>query len=87
MSISLQPIQGQHLIDLGQAHLPGRAGMFEGGEGTRARAAVIAADQNNVCVRLCHARRRHVRDHDLHAERRDLGAGARGRRTTATGTG
>jgi hypothetical protein len=47
-----QVVQHQHLVRLGQPQLPRDAGVLDAGERRRARAAVVAADQDQVGVRL-----------------------------------
>ena len=51
-----EPVQDQRLLGLGQAELPGDAGVLERGQRAGAGAAVVAADQDDVAVRLGHAR-------------------------------
>ncbi len=50
-----QIVQHQHLLGLGEAELPGRAGVLDGAERRGAGAAVVAADQDEVGVGLGHA--------------------------------
>jgi hypothetical protein len=47
-----EPVERQHLMDLRQAHLPGRAGIFDRGLRRRAGAAGMARDQDHVGIRL-----------------------------------
>ncbi len=47
-----QPVQGEDLVDLGQAHLPGRAGIFDRGLRRGAGAADMAGDQDHVGLGL-----------------------------------
>ena len=47
-----QPVQGQDLVDLGQAHLPGRAGILDRGLGRGTGAADMARDQDHVGLGL-----------------------------------
>ena len=47
-----QAIGAQHLLRLGQAQLPGRAGVFHAGQGRGAGAAVIAGDGDQVRIGL-----------------------------------
>ena len=49
-------VQDERLLGLGQAQLPGDAGVLERGQRAGAGAAVVAADQDDVAVRLGHAR-------------------------------
>ena len=53
-----QAIEGQHLIDFGQPHFPGRAGIFDTGLRARRRAADMARDQDDIGMGLgdtgCH---------------------------------
>ena len=51
-----EPVQDERLLRLGQAELPGDAGVLERGERAGAGAAVVAGDQDDVAVRLGHAR-------------------------------
>ena len=43
-----QPVQDQGLVGLGDAQFPGQAGVFDGGAGGRAGAAVIARHQDDL---------------------------------------
>ena len=52
-----QIVQHQRLVRLGQAQLPGHAGVLDGGQRRGAGAAVVAADQHHVGVGLGHAGR------------------------------
>ena len=47
-----QAVQGQDLVDLGQAHLPGRAGVLDRGLRAGAGAADMAGDQDHVGLGL-----------------------------------
>ena len=58
-----QVVHHQHLLRLRQSQLPGDAGMPDGAERRSAGAAVVAADQDDVGVRLGHAGR-----HRAHAD-------------------
>ena len=49
-----QVVQRQHLMDLGQAHLPRQAGVFDRGLGRGAGAAVVARNQDHVGLGLGH---------------------------------
>ena len=49
-------VEHERLLRLGQAELPGDAGVLDRGERAGAGAAVVAADQDDVAVRLGHAR-------------------------------
>jgi hypothetical protein len=51
-----QAVDQQGLLGLGQAELPGAAGVLERGQRGRAGAAVVPGDQHHVGVRLGHAR-------------------------------
>ena len=62
-----QAVEHQRLLRLGEADLPGRAGMLERGEGRRARAALEARDRDVVGARLGDARR-HRADADFRDE-------------------
>jgi hypothetical protein len=68
-----QLVQHEHLLRLGEAELPGQAGVLQAGERRRARAAVVPGDQHHVGVRLGHAGR-HRPDaafgHELHRDAR-----------------
>ena len=50
-----QVVHHQHLLRLGQAELPGHAGVLDRGERRGAGAAVVAADQHDVGLGLGHA--------------------------------
>ena len=50
-----QLVQDERLLGLGEAELPGHARVLERGERARARAAVVAADEDDVGLRLGHA--------------------------------
>ena len=52
-----QAVQQQGLLRLGEAELPGGAGVLEGVQRARAGAAVVPGDQHDVGVGLGHARR------------------------------
>ena len=52
-----EPVQDERLLRLGQAELPGDARVLERGQRAGAGAAVVAADQDDVAVRLGDARR------------------------------
>ena len=52
-----QPVQGQDLVRLRQAHLPRDAGVLDRGLRARAGAAAMARDQDHVGLGLGHARR------------------------------
>src|SRR3546814_15613256 len=52
-----QAIEGQHLIDFAQAHLPRRTGIFDAGVRGCAGAAIMAGDKDDIGMRLRHARR------------------------------
>ena len=52
-----QPVEQQRLLGLGQAQLPGGAGVLERGQRRGAGAAVVARDEHHVGVGLGHARR------------------------------
>ena len=58
-----QLVQDQGLLGLGQAQLPGDAGVLERGQRAGAGAAVVAADQDDVAVGLGHARRHRAHAH------------------------
>ena len=58
-----QPVGQQRLLGLGQADLPGDAGVLERGERRRAGAAVVARDEHHVGVGLGHPGR-----HRAHAD-------------------
>ena len=62
-----QTVEHEGLLGLGEADLPGRAGMLEGGEGRSARAALEARDRDVVGARLGDARR-HRADADFRDE-------------------
>ena len=51
-----QPVEHQRLLGLGQAELPGAAGVLEAGQRAGAGAAVVAGDEHDVGVRLADAR-------------------------------
>ncbi len=51
-----QAVDHEHLLGLGQAELPGHAGVLDARQRRRARAAVVAGNQDDVGVRLGHAR-------------------------------
>ena len=51
-----QVVHHQHLVRFGQPQFPRRAGVLDGTERARARAAAIAGDQHHVGMRLGHAR-------------------------------
>ncbi len=67
-----QPVEQQRLLGLGEPELPRRARVLERGERAGAGAAVVARDQDDVGVRLAHARR-HRADTDL-ADQLDVDA-------------
>ena len=48
-------LSNERLVRLGQAEFPRHAGVFDGGQRRRARAAVVTADEHHVGVRLRHA--------------------------------
>jgi hypothetical protein len=50
-----QVVEQQHLLRFGQAEFPGHAGVLETGERRGAGAAVVAADEHDIGVRLRHA--------------------------------
>ena len=50
-----QAVEGQHLMDLAEAHLPGHAGVLDRRLGAGAGAARVAGDQNHVGLGLGHA--------------------------------
>ena len=52
-----QAVEQQRLLGLGEAELPGAAGVLERRERRGAGAAVVAGDEDDVRVRLGHARR------------------------------
>ena len=58
-----QVVHHQHLLRFGEAELPRNARMLDGAERRRARAAVVAADQHHVGMRLGDAR-----GHRAHAD-------------------
>ena len=58
-----QPVDQQRLLRLGQAELPGDAGVLERGQRRGAGAAVVAGDEHDVGVGLGHAGR-----HRAHAD-------------------
>ena len=58
-----EAVQDQRLLGLGQADLPGRAGMLDRRQRAGPGAAVVAADQHFVGIALGHARR-----HRAHAD-------------------
>src|SRR6266852_3732428 len=64
-------VEDKNLVGFGQAQLPGNAGMLDARQGGGARAAIMAADQNHVGMRLgdaggdrAHAYLRHQLDAD-----------------------
>ena len=68
-----QVVEEQDLLRLGEAELPRRAGVLDRRDGARARAAVVAGDEDDVGVRLRDARGdgAHARlAHELHADAR-----------------
>ena len=68
-----QVVEHQHLLRLGQAELPGNAGVLDRGQRRRAGAAVVAGDQHDVGVRLGHAggdRADADLGHELHVDAR-----------------
>ncbi len=50
-------VHHQHLLGFRKTQLPRGAGVPDGGDGRRAGAAIVAADEDHVGVRLGHARR------------------------------
>src|SRR5665213_3077395 len=69
-----QVVQGEGLVGLGQAELPGQAGVRDRGLGRGARATVVAADEDDVGVRLGDAGRDGADadlGHQLHAHARE----------------
>ena len=58
-----QPVGQQGLLGLGQAELPGDAGVLERGQRGGAGAAVVAGDQHDVGVGLGHAGRHRAHAH------------------------
>ena len=58
-----QIVHHQHLLGFGQAQLPRRAGVLDGGERRGAGAAVVPADEHHVGMGFGHARR-----DDAHAD-------------------
>ena len=58
-----QIVHHQHLLRLGKAELPGNARVPDGADRRSAGAAVVAADEDDVGMRLGHARR-----HRAHAD-------------------
>ena len=51
-----EAVEEQHLLRLGEPELPGDSGVLERGQRRCARAAVVARDEDDVGVRLGHAR-------------------------------
>ncbi len=64
----------QHLVRLGEAQLPGDACVLDGGERRGAGAAVVAADEHHVGVRLGHPGGDGAHPHLGHQLHRDAGA-------------
>ena len=58
-----QAVEHQGLLRLGQAQLPGRAGVLDAAPGRRARAAVMAGDHHMVGLALGHAGRDRAHAH------------------------
>ena len=56
-----QAVQNQGLLGLGEAQLPGDSGVLDRGLRAGAGAAVVAADEDHVAMRLRHSRRRRCR--------------------------
>ena len=68
-----QSVEKKHLMGLGDAHLPGPAGVLDRTQRRGAGAAFVSADQNDVGVRLGHACRDRSDPsfgHKLHADTR-----------------
>ena len=74
----------QRLVRLGQAQFPGHAGVLDGGVGRGAGAAVVAADQHHVGMRLGDAGGDGA-DADL-GDQLDADAGVRGWRSSGRGS-
>jgi hypothetical protein len=56
-------VENQHLLSFRQTQFPGRAGVFDGGQRTRTRAAVMPRDQDHVRVCLGDTRRNRAHTH------------------------
>ena len=83
-----QAVEHQRLLRLGQADLPGDAGVLDRRQRAGPGAAVVAADEHFVGVALGHARRHRAHahlGHQLHRDHARRGWRTSGRRSTGPG--